>query len=70
MSKYRIKPGCGSHSRRERGAKVTYQPGGAAFTPSQQELAAIGDKLEKVEEPRPKAGTKKRSKSYLGVPNG
>jgi len=53
MAKYRVKPGHGQHSRFEKGARVTYQPGGEAFTPTKNELAQHGDKLEKVEPKKP-----------------
>ena len=50
MTKYRIKSGYGKHTRKEKSGKVTYYPGGEAFTPTEGELKNIGDKLEQVVE--------------------
>jgi len=58
MAKYKVKQGCSPHSRKENGKKVTYQPGGESFTPTENELKYMGDKLEKVEsEEKPKENT-------------
>jgi len=62
MTKYRIKSGYGKHTRKEKSGKVTYYPGGEAFTPTEGELKNIGDKLEQVEAKQPKKSETQGSK--------